>query len=195
MSIANQHSRTSVQRLRREEIATSIPGSQGQDPRTLRPERLKWLSIPFPAKSHRRKASERGRGCWMGSTDPAKNEPAAQIAAFPNTRRKPSVSRRKATAVCRQTAIALPCGPKWKHQRQPSYNPHVEVPTQWASKHGPVAGRFTLRGCFAAPQGEGLDTSTRRAFAHHISNLLLDGRKGQSLAGTDPSTFLSPGVT
>ena len=161
MSIANQHSRTSVQRLRREEIATSIPGSQGQDPRTLRPERLKWLSIPFPAKSHRRKASERGRGCWMGLTDPAKSEPAAQDVA----------------------------SHKWKHQRQPSLNPHAEVPTQWASKHGPVAGRFTLRGCFAAPQGEGLDTSTRRAFAHHISTFLHDGRKGQSLAGTDPSTF------
>ena len=150
MSIANQHSRTSVQRLRREEIATSIPGSQGQDPRTLRPERLKWLSIPFPVKSHRRKASERGRGCWMGSTDPAKNEPAAQIAA-PNTC-EASVSRCKATAVCLQTAIALPSG--------------------------------------ASPASRVL----RRAFAHHLTTIFFDGRKGQSLAGTDPSTFFSTAV-
>ena len=59
MSTANQHCRNRVQRLRAGESAIPVPGSQGLDPRTLRPERLKWLR------------------------DFAKSEPAAQIAAFP----------------------------------------------------------------------------------------------------------------
>ena len=160
MSTATRNCQNHLQRLRSMALATMLPGSQGQDPRTLRPERLKWLSIPHPKRPDGRRSITSSASA-MGANVTAKNEPAAKIAA---------------------TA-------KWKHQRQPSLNPHAEVPTQWASKHGPVAGRFTLRGCFAAPQGEDLDTSTRRAFAHHISNLLLDGRKGQSLAGTDPSTF------
>ena len=82
VSTATRNCQNHVQRLRSTSLATVLPGSQGQDPRTLRPERLKWLSIPFPAKSHRRKASERGRGCWMGSTDPAKNELKAKDVAF-----------------------------------------------------------------------------------------------------------------
>ena len=59
MSTANQHCRNRVQRLRGEIFANSLPGSQGLDPRTLRPERLKWLR------------------------NFAKSEPAAQIAALP----------------------------------------------------------------------------------------------------------------
>ena len=165
MSIANQHSRTSVQRLRVESVATSTPGSQGLDPRTLRPERLKWLSIPFPAKSHRRKTSERGRGCWMGSTDTAKSEPEAENVV----------------------------SPKWKSLFPPSLNPHAEVlRVSEASKHGQFARWRTLRGPLAgAPQGEGLVTSTRRAFAHHTNTLFFDGRKGQGSAGTDPSTIFA----
>ena len=58
-STANQHCRNRVQRLRAGESAIPAPGSQGLDPRTLRPERLKWLRTY------------------------AKSEPAAQIAAFP----------------------------------------------------------------------------------------------------------------
>ena len=149
VSTATRNCQNHLQRLRSMALATTLPGSQGQDPRTLRPERLKWLSIPFPVKSHRRKNPELVRGCWMGSTDPAKNEPAAQIAA-PNTC-EASVSRCKATAVCLQTAIALPSG--------------------------------------ASPASRVL----RRAFAHHTTTIFFDGRKGQSLAGTDPSTFFSKG--
>ena len=139
MSTANQHSRTSVQRLQGKEIATLPSGSQGLDPRTLRSERLKWLRTY------------------------AKSEPAAQIAAFLT----------------------------WNDLCQPSYIPHAEeLRASEASKHGPVTGQFALRGPLAgAPQGEGRWNSTRRAFAHHSSSTLFDGRKGQSLAGNSPSTF------
>ena len=165
MSIANQHSRTSVQRLRREEIATSIPGSQGQDPRTLRPERLKWLSIPHPKRPDGRRSITSSASA-MGANVTAKNEPAAKIAVFP----------------------------KWKCHRQPSHTRHAEVPTQWASKHGPVIGRFTLRGCFAAPQGEDLDTSIRRAFAHHTYHLPSRRPQGPKPGRDYPSTFFRHGA-
>ena len=111
MTIASRNCQNHVQRLQgRGTIAPLPSGSQGLDPRTLRPERLEWLSIPSPAKSRRRKSPVRVRERWMGLTDPAKSEPAAKIVAFPNTCGA-SVSRRKATAVCLQTAIALPGGP------------------------------------------------------------------------------------
>ena len=147
VSTATRNCQNHVQRLRSTSLATVLPGSQGQDPRTLRPERLKWLSIPFPAKSHRRKASERGRGCWMGSTDPAKNELKAKIAAS---------------------------SPFNRHSRE-SGNPASSF--RHAESWTPAFAGVTSKGS--------------RAFAHHISNLLLDGRKGQSLAGTDPSTFFT----
>ena len=132
-STANQHCRYRVQRLRGEIFANSLPGSQGLDPRTLRPERLKWLR------------------------NFAKSEPAAQIAAFPNTWRKPSGSRRTAAGVCLQTPRSVPCGPVWKNHRQPSLTPHAEVlRASEASKHGQVMGGFVLRGPLTgAPQGEG----------------------------------------
>ena len=144
-STANQHCRYRVQRLRAGESAIPAPGSQGLDPRTLRPERLKWLR------------------------DFAKSEPAAQIAAFPNTWRKPSGSRRTATGVCLQTPRAVPCGLKWKDHCQPFHTPHAEVlRASEASKHGQVMGGFALRGPLTgAPQGEGQCISTRRAFAHY----------------------------
>ena len=176
MSTATRNCQNHVQRLRSRALATLLPGSQMPDPRTLRPERLKWLSIPFPFKSRRRKTSVRGRGCWMGSTDTAKSWPAAQIAAF--------LAFAKANASRRS-------GGWWTDLFSPSLIPHAEVlRVSEASKHGQLARWRTLRGPLAgAPQGEGVGTSTRRAFAHHIPTLFFDGRKGQGSAGTDPSTL------
>ena len=120
---ANQHCRNRVQRLRAGESAIPAPGSQALDPRTLRPERLKWLRTY------------------------AKSEPAAQIAAFPNTWRKPSGSRRTAAGVCLQTPRSVPCGLVWKDHCQPPLVPHAEVLREReASNHVPVTGRFALRG-------------------------------------------------
>mgnify|MGYP003542071757 CR=1 FL=1 len=49
MSRANQHLRTGLQRLRSGDLAPPLPGSFGQDPRALRPERLRWLKTDAPS--------------------------------------------------------------------------------------------------------------------------------------------------
>jgi hypothetical protein len=64
MSRANQHLRTDLQRLRGGDLAPPLPGSFGQDPRALRPERLRWLAAGCNARL-------------------AKSLAPAKIAAFP----------------------------------------------------------------------------------------------------------------
>ena len=147
VSTATRNCQNHVQRLRSKALATLLPGSQGLDPRTLRPERLKWLSMPHPARPDGRRSITSSASA-MGLNATAKSWPAAEVAAFPNTC-EASVSRRTATAVCLQTAIAVLGG-----------------------RHSP---RIVLR----------------RAFAHHLTIYLFDGRKGQGSAGTDPSTLYS----
>ena len=178
MPEANQHLQTSVQRLRIRESANLIPGSQLSAPRTLRPERPPGLNMPHPK-----------RPVVLGTTYGLAAAAMGQGAAV----------KRWHTA---QTAASR----KWGRPRPNRLDTlTLRRPRKGASKGGQLALLPMLRGfakakylsmrveCVAGVQGNGLrPISTRRAYAHHTTTTLLDGRKGRGLAGTDPSTFLSP---
>jgi len=83
MSTANQHSQTSVQRLRSKEIATLLPGSQLPAPRTLRPERPSGLNMPHPTRPVVQGKPRCSAATAMGQRAAVKRWPTAQIAASP----------------------------------------------------------------------------------------------------------------
>jgi hypothetical protein len=143
MKAANQHLQTSVQRLRIRESAILIPGSQLSAPRTLRPERSPELSMHHPRRPVVPGTTYGLAAAAMGRRPAVKRWHRAQIAAPLAPGASQVRSRSTATAVCLQTAIAVPGG-------------------------------------------------ASRAFAHHTTIYLFDGRNGQRLAGTDPSKSLPP---
>ena len=85
MSTANQHPRTSVQRLRVAESAISTLGSQLPDPRTLRPGRPSGLNMPHPTRPGVRGTPSGFAAPAMGQRAAVKRWHTAQIAALPDT--------------------------------------------------------------------------------------------------------------
>ena len=154
VSTATRNCQNHVQRLQgRGTIAPLPSGSQGLDPRTLRPERLKWLSMPHPARPDGRR-SLRASASAMGLNATAKSEPAAKIVAF-----RYSLGFRR------------------------SYN------SPWPGLTRPSRLDHRLKAGDGEKGRMVVQANARRAFAHHSTTILHDGRKGQGLAGTDPSTF------
>ena len=94
MSTANQHPRTSVQRLRVAESAIATLGSQLPSPRTLRPGRPSGLNMPHPTRPGVQGGPRGLAAPAMGQRAAVKRWHTAQIAAL--LRWKCLSSRRKA---------------------------------------------------------------------------------------------------